>query len=235
MTDIKESSSTWPDNALPKAAMDWLFNEMAMSWGNKFSQKWAGLKLEDMKLHWAKRLAGITEMEYRRGVAKMRRMGWPPDLPEFLNLCRPDVNPQIAFQEALEGVMAREMGEIGTWSHPAIYWASVRVSAHDMKNLTYPQIKARWEAALAEELEKGVWAPIAKPPLRLGAPGKLSNETAKKTIQELKAGGIFNKKRSDDKGWARAILERAAAGDKTLSSIQIHFAKEALERSIESE
>lgn len=182
---------------------------------------------------WTKAMRGLTELEFRRGVSKLNSFERPPSLPEFLKACRPEVNPLSAYYEAIEGVKSREQGEVGTWSHPAIYWASVRVSAHDLKNQTYSQVRGRWEMALAAELEKGHWEIIPAPLLQVAGPknekpsAKMVGEVMKRLKDEtfVKPGSSL----ADGKSWARKILERHKAGDKTLSLIQIRFAREALD------
>lgn len=181
---------------------------------------------------WTKATRGLTELEFRRGVAKLSSFERPPSLPEFLKACRPEVNPLSAYYEAIEGVKGREQGELGTWSHPAIYWASVRVSAHDLKNQTYSQVRGRWEMALAAELEKGHWEVIPAPLIQIAGPknerpsSKMVGEVMKRLKDEtfVKPGSSL----ADGKSWARKILKAHKEGDKTLSLIQIRFAREAL-------
>lgn len=184
---------------------------------------------------WTKATRGLSETEFRRGVASLTNFERPPSLPEFLKACRPDVNPLNAYYEAIEGLASRERGEMGTWSHPAIYWASVRVSAHDLKNLSYSQIRPRWEAALAAELAKGQWEAIEAPLIAIGPPkGQTPKEKGMQMMQEIKTMAAsknvsnVNAVMGDGKDWARKIMKRAAEGDKSLKLIQIQFAREAL-------
>lgn len=181
---------------------------------------------------WCKATKGLTELEFRRGVSKLHSFERPPSLPEFLKACRPEVNPLNAYYEAIEGLRKREQGEVGTWSHPAIYWASVRVSAHDLKTQTYSQIRSRWEATLAAELEKGNWEPIEAPMLQIAGPKneKTSKKMVGVVLKQLKDETFVKPgtKLVDGKGWARKIMEKHKNGDKTLSFIQVRFAREAL-------
>ncbi len=249
---MSEESST-STRKITLAGIDYLFDRMAMTWGKKFTDLWGGVlagdnkdevrqNAERMKQFWLEELGGISATEFKRGIAKMKGLDWPPSLAEFLKLCRPDVNPLVAYYEALEGCRSRERGEVGTWSHPAIFWAAVRVTAFELNNQSYSQIRQRWETALAAELAKDQWESITAPLIQIAGPvkGKLSRESATKMIEQLKAetilkGGILADAKVekgsmpvDGKGWARKIMQRHAAGDKTLKPIQIQFARQAL-------
>lgn len=236
---MNEESSTSPRKLGP-ATIEWLFERMSLTWGKKFTDQWGGVlagkdkdevrrNADKMRLFWLQELSGLSESEFRNGAAKMKSLEWPPDLATFLKLCRPEVNPLTAYYEALEGCRSREQGEGGTWSHPAIFWASVRVTAFELKNQTYSQIRQRWESALSAELAKDQWEPITAPLIQIAGPvkGKLSRESATKMIE--KANEIVKTQvTGDGKGWARKILERHKKGDKALLPIQIQFARQAL-------
>jgi hypothetical protein len=98
-----------------------------------------------------------------------------------------------------------------------------------LKNQTYSNIKARWEKALDEEINKGQWADIPKAQIALPAPvNQATKDIADKYLAETQ---IIKKQESktDHKLWAKKIMQRHKDGDKTLTQIQISFAKEALE------
>jgi hypothetical protein len=107
------------------------------------------------------------------------------------------------------------------------------VSAFDLKQQSYSQIKARWEKALQDEMDKGQWPAVPEPMLSLPEPGKshLSREHADRMVKELHAESVIKSANSnvDHKLWARRIIKRQEAGDKTLTMIQIRFAQEALQ------
>jgi hypothetical protein len=212
-------------------AVAWLLDRMKGFWGKAFADKWSMLKPGEMLDTWTKATKGLSEIEFRRGVAKLKEFERPPSLPEFLKACRPEVNPLTAYYEAMEGVRSREQGEAGTWSHPAIFWASVRVSAFELKTQSYSAIRQRWEVALAAELAKNRWDEIPAPMVALPAPGKtqLSREGATKMLQQLKAQSNAPPKtaKGDGKDWARKILQREKDGEQLLP-IQREFARQAL-------
>lgn len=220
-----------------REAVAWLLKRMAVLWGKPFYDKWGMLKDGEMLETWCASLKGITEMEFRHGVAKLTDFERPPSLPEFLKACRPVVDPLKAYYEAVEGCRSRERGEMGTWSHPAIFWASVRVTAFELKTQSYSQIRGRWEAALAAELAKNQWEPIEAPKLALEGPktDKFSKGAAEKMLQQLKVKAAMPPPdMMDGKRWARKILQRHKEGDKSLLPIQIEFARQAL-RTFESD
>lgn len=218
----------WLKKSGPEKVVEWLFDQMLSKWGKQFVDKWSVVDPDKLKRDWCRALIGLTEMEFRRGVAKLNEFSYPPSQPEFIRACRPEINPLTAYYEAIEGCRRRELGEVGSWSHPAIFWASVRVSAFELKNQTYSQIRQRWEAALSAELAKDQWEEIPAPMIALPAPSKdkPNRENVAKVMEAIK--GIGKSEGVDHKRWARRILEREKAGDKTLTKIQIDFAKQAL-------
>jgi hypothetical protein len=225
----KSSTST---NPLPISWIESLFERMLLAYGKKFTDQWAGPDATKLKQHWANELAGFTNAELKRGHDAMEGRDWPPTLPEFKRMCRPAVDSIAAYYEAVNGVNARERGDMGEWSHPAIFWASVRM-AFDLKGLTFSAVKDRWEAALQAELDKGKWEPIPAPALALPAPGKthLSREEAVRRLSELNASLAVKKTRDghNPRAWIGKILDRAKRKDTTLPAISLKFAKEALE------
>lgn len=229
---LSTSTESWPANAMPKRWIESLFERMLFEYGKKFSDQWGGADAEGLKAHWAQRLSDLTNDELKRGVSLLEGREWPPSLPEFRKMCRPPLDMTNAYYEAVNGVQARERGEIGEWSHPAIYWASVKVGAFDLKNQSHAVIKARWEHALQDELAKGEWAAIPEPLVALPAPGstKTDRDHATKRMQEIQASGVVKKQvdKVDHKAWAKKILERAKQQNHGLSGLQIRFAKEAL-------
>jgi len=211
---------------LPTAWIEKLFERMTALYGSKFADMWRGTDPEQVKALWSQELGKLSREEVTKGAQALMTLEWPPSLPQFINLCRPKLDAQKAFTEALNGLMARDRGEVGVWSHPAVFWAAVRVGAFDIKNATYPQIKGRWESALGDELEKSQWPEIPKPVVSL-PPVKVSAEVAAKYVAKLQA---FNVQSSqiDHKRWAKKIMERHEHGDKRLLPIQVSMAKTAL-------
>jgi hypothetical protein len=230
MTPIQTLNSS-TSTPLPRKWVDALLDKMRFAYGKKFTDQWGALEPEKMSEYWQSELAGYTGPEISRGVKEMESKDWPPTLPEFKRMCRAQLDPMTAYYEAVMGTQARAAGEMGAWSHPAVYWAAMPLS-FDLGSQTYSQIRGRWEGALSDQMAKGEWEAIPRPMVALPAPGKgqLSKEAAAKMLRELEAGGITKnaKDTTDHKRWAKRILERVARGDKTLLLIQIQFAREAM-------
>jgi hypothetical protein len=204
---------------------------MLLSYGKKFTDQWSVTDSSELVDFWTAGLEGMSHAELKRGKEALNTREWPPTLPEFKKLCRPPVDANAAYYEAVTGVQARSAGEYGKWSHPAIYWAAMPM-AFDLANLTHSQIKGRWEAALQEQMDKGQWPEIPQPAIALPAPGRTrtTKEEAAQRLREIGAATVIKDHRGGDmRGWAKRILQREADGDKTLLPIQIKFAREALD------
>ena len=219
-------TSTEPSPALQEFMVT-IFDEFYLDYGKKFTDMWGGVDPEKFRMHWSRQLIGYTPRELKRGYAESKKLDWPPSLPQFKKLCRPDIDPLVAYYEAMEGCQQRAKGEIGTWSHPAIFWAAVPI-AYDLLNQSYSQMKARWEAAFKSEMEKGQWAEITKPVLAIAPPPKTkeANREAGKVLKQIGASGML-KVEKEHTLWYRKILERVKNGDKTVTMIQRTFAEQA--------
>ena len=189
-------------NAIPDSWVEKLFERMVGLYGNKFLDMWGKTDLLQVKAIWAQELGKLTREEIAKGANALIKQEWCPTLPQFIKLCRTDIDAVTAYYEAVNGVVNREKGEMGEWSHPAIFWASVKVGAFDLKNQTYSNIKARWERALDEEINKGQWADIPQAQIALPAPATpVSKDIAEKYLSETQ---IIKKQESktDHKRWA---------------------------------
>lgn len=184
-------------------------------YGAQFDRQWEGVKAENLITVWAEELAGYTGPEIARGLEGCRSKKFPPTIPEFLLMCRPELDAATAHQEAVQGVEARRRGEVGQWSHPAVYWASVKVGQHDLLNMGWQAIKGRWEKALREQFAKGEWDPVPAPAVALPAPGKtlVTKEEAAARLAEMGAGQVVNPK-TNHRAWIDRVLEREKRGEK---------------------
>lgn len=229
-----QTSST-STSSLPLEWIEKLFNKMSLDYGKRFVDQWAGADPDELFAHWARELATYSRDELVRGYNALSGRDWPPTLPEFKRMCRPPVDPTVAYYEALEQGKARERGEMGNWSHPAIYWAWNKIGAFDFNSLTYSNLKSRWEGVLADEMAKEVWPNVPEPRVALMPPekAKITKEEANKRIAEFHEKGLMKPtdEKTDHKRWAKRIIERADQGDKTISVLQLKFAKEALSAS----
>lgn len=224
----------------PSSPIDMLFGELHGMYGNQFLDKFRsghavdGLDTgtENMKRVWTEKLRsrGMTVGDMKRGLAKCDRVKFPPSWSEFLELCKPSVDPLVAYYEAVAGVQARAKGEMGIWSHPAIFWAATPLS-FDLGNQTYSQIKPRWDRALAEQMERGEWEAIPEPLLALPEPAPMSREEAAQRLQEVGAASVTKEPSTptDHKRWARLAMEDLKHGGKRYPAVTYKMAKEALE------
>lgn len=229
MTNVVSLTSTKP---APITWVESLFARMQAMYGNKFLDMWRDTDIDMVKQMWADEMGKLSTEDLKRGFNGLMSRDWPPSLPEYVKMCKPSVDPTVAYYEAVNGTQAREKGEAGKWSHPAIFWASVQISAFDLKNQSYSQIKARWEKALQDEMDKGEWSPVPEPMLALPEPGKsaLSRQHAARMVEELQASDTIKKAadKTDHKLWAKRIVEKAKQANHGLNALQIRFAKEAL-------
>lgn len=219
-------------NAIPDSWVEKLFERMVGLYGNKFLDMWGKTDLLQVKAIWAQELGKLSRDEIAKGANALINQEWCPTLPQFIKLCRKDIDAVTAYYEAVNGVVAREKGEMGEWSHPAIFWASVKVGSFDLKNQTYSNIKARWERALDEEINKGEWSDIPQAQIALPPPATpATKDIAEKYLAETQ---IIKKQESktDHKRWAKIILQREKDGDKTLTHIQLSMAKDAMKNEV---
>lgn len=220
---------------LPAQWIERLFARLHGRFGNPFFAKWQsgqtsadGLDtgVENAKRVWAEELAGYTPEELKTGISA--RYGFPPSLDEFKAACRPPSDSRADWAEACEQMRIRLKGHGGdTWSRPQVYWAAVSIGQFDLNQLSWEQIRARWEKALTEAKTE----PIPEYRAALPQPGQAttSREEASKRLRDIsektgisiKAGGAGNT------AWALRLAEREASGE-SLSIIQKNHWRGAL-------
>lgn len=218
-----------------KSLMDHLYNRLDGAYPHKWRSNFPSQQaIDNWSVSWAEAFEeeGITPAGVKAGLKACRsRYDWPPSCAEFIKACKPSVDPLVSYYEAVAGVTARDKGEMGEWSHPAVYWAATKM-AFDLKSMTFSAVKERWNKALDEEMGKGQWAEIPQPMIALPAPGKteLSKEKATQMLREIGASDVVKavESKTDHKLWAKRIIEREKRGDKTLTMIQKNFAREAM-------
>jgi len=221
-----------PHQALGISMMDHLFNRLDGAYPHKWRSAFQNDQaIENWKVSWAEAFEEecITPNDIKAGLKACRtRYDWPPSCAEFIKACKPSVDPMVAYYEAIAGVQARSKGETGKWSHPAIFWAAMPL-AFDLGQQTFSQMKARWESALSEQMDRGEWAPIPAALIAIAAPGKadLSREKATEMLNELGAGSVL-KPKTDHKLWAKRIIDRSKKPNHGYSPLQIRFANEAM-------
>lgn len=156
-------------NPLPSAWIDRLFDRFMVMYGAKFAEQWRGVEPDRLKQAWAEDLAGFSASEIKAGLDICKQKPWPPTLPEFMTYCRPPVNPQTEWLEAIDQMRIRLQGNgMDKWSRPAVYWAAVAVGWHDLNESTWDKIKTRWQSAI----ESAKHDPIPEYRLALPEPGQ---------------------------------------------------------------
>jgi hypothetical protein len=185
-----------PDNSqpLPQAWIDKLFDKFKARYGTLFVDRFGGLSLDAVAEEWASELAGYTGPELQRGLDGCRTLKFPPTLPEFMAMCRPPIDAHTAYVEAVRNLALRDQGIDAEWSHPAIFWATVDVGSYDMRSVSYPGIRARWEKALDKQMRERSHKPVppafkALPPAAPKGPSPEVREKMKELLQHMKMKG----------------------------------------------
>ncbi len=197
--------------------MDHLYNRLDGMYPNRWRANFSTEDaIEAWKEAWADAFAdeGLVPDDIATGLRNCRRMfDWPPSLTEFMRACRPNLDPETAFHEAVRGMLNRTRAETGEWSHPAIFWAAVRVGGHDIMNLGYAVIKTRWEAALRDVLLARRWAEIPVVAATLPAPGntQADRDNAARRMKEMDAAGALSQSGRDPRRWVAKVLSRSRA------------------------
>lgn len=243
MTTVARSTSEGNGWLVPREKLDGitpidhLWNRLSGTYGGRWLKDFPDMdSIENWKAAWAEALHEdrVTPHEVAEGLRACRRMfpDWPPAVGEFIQACRPGLIPENAFHDAVKGMTARQRGEIGEWSHPAVYWAATDVGRHDLLNCGYTVMKARWERALAAQLARSEWPPIPVPAPALPAPGTASatREDAEKALRAMGAGAILMESGRDPRRGAKRILaETGKKGGRQYSPTVIAMAKAAMD------
>lgn len=74
----------------PDALVDRLFQRLGAMYGRQWFDLWAGAPMADVKAEWAAALAGYEVETVRLALESIKSEGkvHPPNLPEFVHLCR---------------------------------------------------------------------------------------------------------------------------------------------------
>ncbi len=97
------------------------------------------------------------------------------------------VGGHAALLEAIEQMARRESGR-DQWSHPAIFWASVKVGAFDLSRMTARELEPRWRKEFGEQMALWQWPEIPVRREALPAPGQThSRDVGKETVAAMLA------------------------------------------------
>ena len=158
---------------------------MSARYGKHFADMWAGQPVQAVKSVWASDLADYTGEELKRGLEACKSSRFPPTLPEFAMLCRPSMDYEAAFTEAVREMQNRRSGRPESWSKPAVYWAAVALG-NDLMAYPYAPLRVRWKSALDAAFAEGRNT-IPDAAVALPSPGRvmINKDDAHKRIQEL--------------------------------------------------
>jgi hypothetical protein len=176
------------------ALIDHLFNRLDGLYPHRWRSAFANQQaIDNWRIAWAEGFVeeGITMAEIKRGIAECCRLfDWPPSFAEFVKACRPALDYERAFAEAVEQMRRRDAGE-DRWSTPAVYWAATKLG-NDLQAHPYASLKGRWQAALDDAVQsiRTGKLPDAVPQRResLPAPGQCSvpPEVAKQRLAGIR-------------------------------------------------
>lgn len=167
-----------------------LFAIMSAMYGKLWFEQWADTPQSVMEEVWRSELQGYSKTEIEAGVAACKKLKWPPTLPQFLELCRPEIDPVFAWKLAGEGIRARQNGEMGNWPDPCIYWAANRIGQFEILNEPLAKHRVSWIAELdraRNQQAKGLLPEVPEPFKALVAPGNAitPKDDGRKRIREI--------------------------------------------------
>lgn len=213
---------------LPLEAVEIIWDWLTKRYGAVFLDMWSwsdDAGLQEIKQAWSEELAGFTEQELRTGLIGCKRYcEMPPTLPKFMRLCRPPVEYESMFYEAVK-CMARRGTGLEKWPSKAVYWAAVKIGAFDLKNGSWATLQKRWVSALDEMLASADLPEIPEREDYLLPPAQrmIIRECGLKAyVESLQEAG-------SSKAWAEGVFKRHAAGE-ALKESELSVAEQLLGR-----
>jgi hypothetical protein len=217
--------------------MDHLFNRLDGLYPHKWKSNFQNQEaIDNWMAAWAEAFeeSHVTPQQIAQAIRLTKSLyDWPPSIKEFLGMCNPIQDMDKAYYEAIALIAARDMGEAGTYSHPAIYWTAMELR-QQLVSGTYSQVMPKFQRALTEQLEAGEWKPVPDPVKLLKAAPRSprATELATKLVAEATDTIASKMKAKQDVGidvsWAKKIIERCKNGDRSITITVLHFAEEAL-------
>jgi hypothetical protein len=246
---LAKRSATRPDSLwlevhakLGLTPMGHLFNRLDGAyprlWKANFPDE---ISIQNWEESWAEAFdeAALTFDEVKEGIKRVRATcKFPPSIAEFLQACRPPVDPELAYHEAVLGLQERLSGRMGAWTRPYIFWAAMTMR-RDLMQQTFESIRVRWTKALADYQARKDLPCIPAPVQELPAPGQATTSREMSIAMLGEAHAMCEKNGArvgyDHLRWARRIAERVAAGDTGVTHLQIREAEVALRYSLHEE
>ncbi|AEJ01237.1 hypothetical protein Nit79A3_1405 [Nitrosomonas sp. Is79A3] len=188
---------------LPSNWVDQIFKRFHGRFGNRFLAEYCtgiicadgqDMGISNAKNVWGEELAGFTPEEIKRGLSA--QYPFMPDCDKFKLACRPTIDYEQAFVEAVEQMHRRKTGN-DEWSNPAIYWAAADIG-NDLNNHPYQSIRARWKSAFDKAREKisdgRLPSTVPERLVALPAPGKVTVSREESARRFAEAHAILDKK-----------------------------------------
>jgi hypothetical protein len=174
-----------------------VFDKLHAAYGSRFTDMWLGIDAGKVKSTWAEQLAGLTHEEIWQGFDRLPAK-WPPDAPEFRDLCRSEADYERMYRHAVDQRIRRKRGA-DRWHNGAVYRAATLIGA-DFDTQPYATLKNRWKAALdaSMSLLQAGRIPDLVPPARIELPdiGK-SITSAEAAKPHLAAAKLLLQRRKD--------------------------------------
>ena len=231
------------DSGRMLSAIDQLF----LRFDAMYMQKWRSfftstLVTEDWKKMWSHAFIsnGITAKMAFSAIERCAKEypKWPPTEGEFIALCRPEIDYEQAFHDAVRQMhkrMQNDPDDRDFWPIPAIYWAALEFGQFELRTVSYSQAAGKWKRLLDKWREADCpdvksFVPQIAAPARDDAGVAITSVEAKATAMRAMAslaGRVPSREVAISK--AREILRRHAAGE-PITYTQVKFAKEALSR-----
>lgn len=112
-----------------------LFSRLAALYGASFGRQWEGTNLADVKAVWAEKLGGFTAQHIGAALKSCDDRPYPPNLPEFIELCRqharganqqrmPASGPQLSADEIAERTRQLEAAAVKSKKYDYKRWCN---------------------------------------------------------------------------------------------------------------
>ena len=170
MSEISQANAQLSAESLPAKWIEKLFNVMEDRYGALWADRYGAFPRDRVMQTWGRDLADMGRADLARGVESSRSCKYPPTLPEFREMCRPAIDHERAYHEAVEQMQRRDRGA-DTWSHPAIFWASCEIGDFDLRNSSWNSIKSRWVSVFNSQMARKQWPEVPPRCDALPAPG----------------------------------------------------------------
>lgn len=169
---VNLSTRAEPSAALPARLAATLFKHLAEQFGDRIADVYGSSTPAEVVQQWSEVLAGFAPEELGRGLTACRQRVFPPHPAEFARFCRPSLDPELAWLEAVDGQRERREGRKGEWSHPAVWRASCAMS-FELRTRAYSDCAKRWAWVLQKEHRAGWGEPVPMPALQIAADVKV--------------------------------------------------------------